>query len=314
MLLHVTGPETTGGAFQATNSVVMALGGSEARFNCLPTRFQQAYRGIGGYCDPRAVKQLRNLIHTMRSDAIHLHNFKCFGTAAIRAAVLESVPAIWHCYDYFPFCPRDTLCMPGRICAGRCPACYQPKGRAVPLVAKTFLLGRKRRILRHLNQLSGVVALSQHSAGLLYGAGVRVPIQVERLQLQMPKIEVERMPYRVLFVGWQSPNKGRQVFTDAVNLLKMDVDPYALDTAVERPRGEVLSKIAEAKVVVIPEQWPNPCPIVLLEAKALGTPVVASRIGGIPEFVGEGDILCAPDSPQEFADAIATILHRGVQP
>ena len=38
------------------------------------------------------------------------------------------------------------------------------------------------------------------------------------------------------------------------------------------------------------------------------------RIGGIPEFVGERDILCTPDSPQAFADAITTFLNRGATP
>lgn len=57
---------------------------------------------------------------------------------------------------------------------------------------------------------------------------------------------------------------------------------------------------------VVPSTWPDPCPAAVIEALACGIPVVASRIGGIPELLppGGGDWLVTPDRPDELADAL----------
>lgn len=52
--------------------------------------------------------------------------------------------------------------------------------------------------------------------------------------------------------------------------------------------------------------------IVILEAGAFALPVVASRVGGIPEILREGDtgLLVTPDVPELLADAIRSILDN----
>lgn len=49
---------------------------------------------------------------------------------------------------------------------------------------------------------------------------------------------------------------------------------------------------------------------VLVHAMAMGTPIVATRVGGIPEVLGEGEtgLLVAPDDPAELAAAIERLL------
>jgi glycosyltransferase involved in cell wall biosynthesis len=51
-------------------------------------------------------------------------------------------------------------------------------------------------------------------------------------------------------------------------------------------------------------------PNVLLEAMAMGLPVVATRFSGIPELVSHGHdgLLVPPDDAPALADAIATVL------
>lgn len=54
--------------------------------------------------------------------------------------------------------------------------------------------------------------------------------------------------------------------------------------------GEALEDlVARAKVTVYPSLWPENCPLSVIESISLGTPVVASRMGGIPELIREGE-------------------------
>ena len=50
--------------------------------------------------------------------------------------------------------------------------------------------------------------------------------------------------------------------------------------------------------------------IVLLEAAACGVPSVATRVGGIPEAVldGQSGVLCEPDNPSDLAEKIMLLL------
>src|SRR6185437_5576865 len=46
--------------------------------------------------------------------------------------------------------------------------------------------------------------------------------------------------------------------------------------------------LGEAKAVLFPISWPEPFGLVLIEAMACGTPVIAYRSGAVPEILEEG--------------------------
>jgi len=54
-------------------------------------------------------------------------------------------------------------------------------------------------------------------------------------------------------------------------------------------------------------------PNIILESLAMGVPIVASRVGGIPEMApeGHGTRLCEPDDVEEFCDAIERLASDG---
>jgi starch synthase len=66
---------------------------------------------------------------------------------------------------------------------------------------------------------------------------------------------------------------------------------------------------AEATVVVLPSVQES-FGVVLIEAMASGRAVVASRVGGIPEVLADGEcgLLVPPGDPGEFAQAISRLL------
>jgi glycosyltransferase involved in cell wall biosynthesis len=75
-------------------------------------------------------------------------------------------------------------------------------------------------------------------------------------------------------------------------------------------RDDVPRLMRAADAFVLPSHWEGG-PIVLLEAMAAGTPIVATRVGGIPEVIrdGENGVLVPPGQPELLARGIDTVLR-----
>jgi glycosyltransferase involved in cell wall biosynthesis len=144
-------------------------------------------------------------------------------------------------------------------------------------------------------------------------------------------------PLRILFVGRMIRDKGPDVLVRAAARLARDdlefvlvgsdgfdrnADPSPYERELRRlasegrarvafepfvDRTEVPGLLRTAGIFVVPSQWPDPCPLTIGEGLASGVPVVASRVGGIPEILGAGGRLVTPGDPEELAAAIAEI-------
>ena len=75
-------------------------------------------------------------------------------------------------------------------------------------------------------------------------------------------------------------------------------------------RREVIQLLSHATAFVCPSLY-EPLGIVNLEAMACGTAVVASRVGGIPEVLADGQtgLLVPPGDPAALADAVNTLVR-----
>src|SRR5947208_14968485 len=65
-------------------------------------------------------------------------------------------------------------------------------------------------------------------------------------------------------------------------------------------------------VLVVPSIWPENSPLVIQEAFLAGAPVVASRIGGIPDAVDEGrnGLLFRAGDSQDLARTLTRLLRE----
>jgi glycosyltransferase involved in cell wall biosynthesis len=83
-----------------------------------------------------------------------------------------------------------------------------------------------------------------------------------------------------------------------------------VDDRGQLARPAVKALLAEARVAVVPSVWEEPAPLVCVEAALARVPVVASRVGGIPELLQDPEhaLLCPPGDAGAFADAFARTL------
>ncbi len=77
-------------------------------------------------------------------------------------------------------------------------------------------------------------------------------------------------------------------------------------------REEIRAVFEQATVFVFPSLWPETLGIVGLEALACGVPVVASDIGGVREWLKEGETgyLAEPKNAAQFAERIEALLKN----
>ncbi|HEY5357450.1 MAG TPA: glycosyltransferase family 4 protein [Streptosporangiaceae bacterium] len=81
-----------------------------------------------------------------------------------------------------------------------------------------------------------------------------------------------------------------------------------LDLVLLGQRDDVPALLAAADVVVVPSRW-EARPLIVQEAMRAGRPIVASRVGGIPDLTGaEAAILVQPADPAQLAAAVLAVL------
>jgi glycosyltransferase involved in cell wall biosynthesis len=136
-----------------------------------------------------------------------------------------------------------------------------------------------------------------------------------------------------LFAGRLTPEKGVDVVIEAARLLPQyplwicgtGPDIVQLKERAQGmnhvhfmghlPHAELTRRMASVGAVSVPSRWYENFPYAVLEAQALARPVVASRIGGIPEQIESGidGLLVPPNEPKALADAISQILSDPVR-
>jgi glycosyltransferase involved in cell wall biosynthesis len=307
-VLHIRDHHLKGGGYEASQSIIDLVGG-EVYTNPSPNTWSQLWATICGFSMPSVRSEIRRQIYRLEPDVVHLHNFKEFGVAAIDACVGMKVPVVWSCYDYWAFCPRDNFHGP-KCVAGSCEPfdCYK-----YPRWSKLPLWGRDSRVLKRLRRLNHIHALSMHSQSLLAGLipRSRPPISVIPLPITVPEMQdtPKTNPNLVLCVGGSPSNKGGELFGKIKALVEARRPDVSCRQVGSKDREDALRNIASAQVLVVPEQWPNPGPVVIKEAGLLGTWVVASDVGGIREKVGDHVRLADPRSPEQFASHVLNVLR-----
>jgi glycosyltransferase involved in cell wall biosynthesis len=154
---------------------------------------------------------------------------------------------------------------------------------------------------------------------------------------ELPSSEVSREQNLVLFVGRLERVKGVSLLLEAARMVVQEcpntrfvlagashptmpaeeidaiIRSYSLEEHFERlnfvPRQKLISLYQRAAICVVPSHYES-FGLVALEAMACGLPVVATRVGGLPEVVKDKvtGLLVPPNAPAALAKAICELL------
>jgi len=119
-------------------------------------------------------------------------------------------------------------------------------------------------------------------------------------------IEIARAAGRRLLIAAKASDDDEQRYLEEVVEPLLDEDAVYLGDADANRKQELL---AEARALLFPIRWEEPFGLVMIEAMACGTPVVAMRRGSVPEVVDHGVTGFVCDSVQEMVDACAELRN-----
>lgn len=77
------------------------------------------------------------------------------------------------------------------------------------------------------------------------------------------------------------------------------------------PYPAIYKSYGQGKVLVFPIEWEEPFGMVMIEAMAAGTPVVAFKMGAVPEIVKDGEtgFICPPSDIEAMVKAVRKIYE-----
>lgn len=275
-----------------------------------------------------AAEAVRRRLAEVPVDLIHVQNIFPAGSAAVlKAAQASGLPVVHTLRNFRLICPAGTRWQPGK---GRCqtPACLNlgcwRDGRLATAgaLAATGLM-RWSGALRGVSRfITPTAFLRDALAAVIDPARVRV---VPNLLAADPKPGVGRRS-GVLYVGRLTEEKGVGDLVPVARRLGPEVPflvigdgpmasrlaeapPWVLHVPAV-PHAEALQAMREASVVVVPSLWAEPFGRAALEGMACGAAVVASRVGGLPEVVGDAGILVEPGHRAALAHALHEAMAR----
>jgi glycosyltransferase involved in cell wall biosynthesis len=293
---------------------------------------------------PRAEAAFARALDEFRPDVVLFHHLIRLSLRLPGMARRRGCPSVLVLHDHYLVCPSHSLAAFDQpVCAGgspsRCARClYAARfGRRVPPglreAASLLLVWRKRIVADVVSAVDGVIAPSRSVLAELEARGVSLPDAVvcpngsDRADVWTP-LSPRAGAVRFGYLGAILPKKGVEVLAGACEgplsrwvSIRGFADARAMAAFRKAHPGcaarlETFAPGAKeflrgVDVVVVPSICLENQPSVIIESFAQGRPVVASRIGGIPEmFVDGGGGWLLPPGDVPALGACLSRLHE----
>ena len=288
--------------------------------------------------NPFSYRAIRRVIRAERPSLMHVHNtLPLLSPSVYYAAHAEGVPVVQTLHNYRLTCANAQLFRNDHVCEecvgltapwpAVAHACYRGSRGASATVAA--MLMAHRAIGTWTRVVDAYVAVSEFERRKLIEGGLPSGRLYVKGNFVSPDPGVGDGSRRgVVFVGRLSPEKGVRTMLDAWkqvgNIPLTIVGDGPLAPAVRgasrananitwvgyRPAAEVSDIIARAACLICTSEWHEPFGLVIAEAFARGTPVIATRVGALPEMVehNQTGLLFEPGDARALAESVRALF------
>jgi glycosyltransferase involved in cell wall biosynthesis len=284
-----------------------------------------------------AFRELQELFRRYRPQVAHFHNtFPLISPAAYSAARAENVVQTLH--NFRLLCADAIFFRNGRVCEdclgksiawpGIVHKCYRDSRSASAVIAT--MQGVHRVLGTWRKAVDVYIALTECSRRKFVEGGLPAHKIVVKSNFALPDPGpgAGKGGFAV-FVGRLSAEKGVGTLLDAWRILDGSLPlkiigdgPMAAvveeatrkDAAIQwlgnLPLEAVYSAIGDATFLILPSQWYEMFPRVIVEAFAKGTPVIASKLGAMTEIIDDGrnGLHFEPGDPADLVAKMQQVL------
>ena len=297
----------------------------------LGTKLQAAGRILW---NREAAEKLEALIEAFKPEVAHLHNiYHQLSPSIIWTLRKHRVRIVMTLHDYKLISPNYSLLVQGRIwdhtsgIQGILDRAVQDSYLKSGVCAVEKWL---HSLIRSFRKVDAFIAPSRFLIEKFRASGFSYPIThvVQPIQ-PFPATPENLGGEHFLYIGRLSEEKGVTTLIDAWESLQGAATLKIIGTGPEEPilreRARSIpgieflgyqtgaaweSALRGAKALIVPSIWYENMPYVILEALSRGKPVIATRLGGMPERIHEGKNgwLFEPGQPKDLVRAIQSCL------
>jgi glycosyltransferase involved in cell wall biosynthesis len=297
----------------------------------------------------QSARALAEVVRKSEAQVVHFHNtFPLISPAAYQAVRNEGAAVVQTLHNYRLMCPSATLFRDGHVCedcVGRAipwPAishgCYRNSRSASAAVAVMLTVHRARGTYR--DDVDAYIALTEFARSKFVESG----LPPDRVFVKPNFVRPDPGPdlataagagagQYAVFVGRLTADKGVSFLLKAwQNIgkqwplkilcdgpLRPEVEAAASNPNIQylgrKPLSEIYDIMGAACALVFPSLWYEGLPRTIVEALSKGTPVLASRLGSMPELVTHGvnGLLFEPGNEVDLAAQVAKVVANPTQ-
>ncbi|UXZ94645.1 glycosyltransferase family 4 protein [Pseudomonas phytophila] len=266
---------------------------------------------------------VKRVIAQEKPDLVVCHNLTGWSVSAWDEITAAGLPIVQVLHDLYLLCPGSTMFSKGQSCKTQCGRCeHFRKGHEARSAQVNTVVGVSRFMLDTL-QAQGYFKGAR--GYVVHNASPRPAIPIKVKSLGPP---AKNAPLRFGYMGTLSEPKGLRWLIEQFQQLPIDAtlqiagrgqldDEECFKALALSPKISFVGYQSpedfykQIDVAIVPSIWNEPFGMVAVEACSWSVPVIASRMGGLPEIIQDqfNGLLCSPDDPDSLGVAMLR-LHQ----